>query len=196
MSHLTVRAKPGGLDLISPTSMSPLWRRAATKDRAYVPEPAKLRSGNVISNQTRAFRSPVSPGLPVIPSCLPDCRAPLRANRVDARGGEAISSRWRNRRTMLHPRFRHLALIVVAGFALVPMALAPKPVTSVPVSSIDLRHPQITRQLSEDLAKAPPIAPQPAVSAGHYVPLVHQASAGPQREVFGFVHAAVMGDPT
>ena len=96
---------------------------------------------------------------------------------------------------MLHPRFRHLALIVLTGLLVAPIALAPRPITSVPASSIDLRHPQITRQLSAEIAKVPATTPVPPPPTP-FVPLAPKTSNGPQREVFGFVQAGVMGDPT
>src|ERR1700730_657670 len=97
---------------------------------------------------------------------------------------------------MFHLRVRHIAFVGLLGLVIGPVALAPRVAAAIPVSSIDLRRPQITGELSAELAKPPPAGLMPARS-GKAIPLTPKAAAtGPQREVFGFVQASVLDDPT
>src|SRR2546425_357845 len=94
---------------------------------------------------------------------------------------------------MLHLRFRQLAFAALTGFVVIPLAWAPRQATAMHSSPSDLVQPHIMRELSADEAKAPttvllPPSPTPVV------PLAPRTPNGPQREVFGFVQASVMGD--
>src|SRR2546426_647305 len=94
---------------------------------------------------------------------------------------------------MLHLRFRQLAFAALTGLVVIPLAWAPRQATAMHSSPSDLVQPHIMRELSADEAKAPttvllPPSPTPVV------PLAPRTPNGPQREVFGFVQASVMGD--
>src|SRR5258708_15213550 len=96
---------------------------------------------------------------------------------------------------MFHLRVRQFALVVLVGLVVGPLALAPRVAASIPLSPLDLTHPQVTRQLSAELAKAPPSGLKLA-APGKVLPLVRRAAtAGPQREVFGFGQGSVRDDP-
>jgi hypothetical protein len=62
-----------------------------------------------------------------------------------------------------------------------------------PPSRLDATHTQITRELSAEAAQAAPSGLAPATRPAE--PLVLNPS-GPQREVFGFVQASVLADPS
>lgn len=93
---------------------------------------------------------------------------------------------------MVHVWFRHLALLALVGLVVGPLAPEPRAAAPIPHSSIDLRRPEISRQLSLEAAKPPPAGLQPATQEPT-VPLA--PAAGPDREVFGFVQANTIDDP-
>ncbi len=93
---------------------------------------------------------------------------------------------------MLFPTLRHVALAAAAGL-LAAAAPIPAAARALPVSPLDLTHPVTNRALSSELLAPPPAGLRPADSPT--IPLA-QVPTGPQREVFGFVSAGVIADPT
>jgi len=95
---------------------------------------------------------------------------------------------------MLHLRIRHVvAMVALAGLLIGPLMLTPRQAVPIRLARADLTHPEITRELSAELAKAPTTQPTPGPPTPT-IPLVQNPN-GPQREVFGFVQSSVMGDP-
>src|SRR5581483_8976511 len=111
---------------------------------------------------------------------------------VDSGTGIGISCRAAVSPQMHPSPLRVLTLAAALGLL---AALAPLPAAArtIPTSPLDLTHPVTNRILSTQLSAAPPAGLVPA--AMETTPLV-QTAGGPQREVFGFVSAGVIGDPT
>jgi hypothetical protein len=111
---------------------------------------------------------------------------------VDGATGEGLSSRWRFAIPMPHPTFHRVALAALAGLVAGQLMTLPVQAAHVTPSQLDTTHPEINRTLSAEVATPPPPGLQPGTRA---LPLVPNAN-GPQREVFGFVSAGALGDPT
>jgi hypothetical protein len=93
---------------------------------------------------------------------------------------------------MPYPRLQQFALAVILGLVAATGPQMPAGAAVLP-SALDLTHPQITRLASREIAGMTPATPVPPAP-----PVVGQPQTGtpPQREVFGFVSAGALGDPT